>query len=63
MSQLAHGERRPVTGVPSAKVIHGFGRAATVDRDALVRLVASISRFLDPGQAIAAAHTGQIEVL
>ena len=61
--QLAHSERHPVTGVPSAKVIHSFGRADTVDRDALARLVASISRFLDPQQAIAAAHTGQIEVL
>jgi hypothetical protein len=61
--QLAHSERHPVTGVPSAKVIHNFGRAETVDRDALARLVASISRFLDPQQAIAAAHTGQIEIL
>jgi hypothetical protein len=61
--QLAHSERHPVTGVPSAKVIHNFGRADTVDRDALARLVASISRFLDPDQAIAAAHTGQIEIL
>jgi hypothetical protein len=61
--QLAHSERHPVTGVPSAKVIHNFGRAETVDRDALARLVASISRFLDPGQAIAAAHTGEIDVL
>jgi hypothetical protein len=34
-----------------------------VDRDALARLVASISRFLDPQQAIAAAHTGEIEIL
>jgi hypothetical protein len=61
--QLAHSERHPDTGVPSARVIHNFGRADTVDRAALARLVASISRFLDPGQAIAAAHTGQIEVL
>ena len=61
--QLAHSERHPVTGVPSAKVIHNFGRAEAVDRDALARLVASISRFLDPQQAIAAAHAGEIEVL
>lgn len=61
--QLAHSERHPVTGVPSAKVIHNFGRAETVDRDALARLVASISRFLDPEQAIEAAHTGEIEIL
>ena len=59
--QLAHSERHPVTGVPSAKVIHNFGRADTMDRDALARLVASISRFLDPQQAIAA--TGEIEIL
>ena len=61
--QLAHSERHPVTGVPSAKVIHNFGRAEAVDRDALARLVASISRFLDPQQAITAAHAGEIEVL
>ena len=35
----------------------------TTERDALVRLVASISRFLDPQQAIAAAHTGGIDLL
>ncbi|HEX2398752.1 MAG TPA: IS1634 family transposase [Mycobacterium sp.] len=61
--QLAHSERHPVTGVPSAKVIHSFGRADAVDRDALARLVASISRFLDPRQAIEAAHPGEIEIL
>ena len=61
--QLAHSERHPVTGVPSAKVIHNFGRADAVDRDALARLVASISRFLDPARAIEAAHTGEIEIL
>jgi len=61
--QLAHSERHPVTGVPSAKVIHNFGRAEAVDRDALARLVTSISRFLDPQQAITAAHAGEIEVL
>jgi Transposase DDE domain len=61
--QLAHSERHPVTGVPSAKVIHNFGRADKVDREALARLVASISRFLEPEQAIAAAHAGEVEVL
>jgi len=61
--QLAHSERHPVTGVPSAKVIHSFGRADTVDRAGLARLVASISRFLDPQQVIAGAQAGEIEVL
>ena len=61
--QLAHNERHPVTGSPVAKVIHNFGRADQVDRAALSRLVASISRFLDPAQAVAAATAGQVEVL
>jgi hypothetical protein len=61
--QLAHSERHPDTGVPSAKVIHNFGRADSVDRDALARLVRSISRFLEPEQAIAAAHAAEVEVL
>src|SRR4051794_6433834 len=52
---LAHNERHPRTGSPVAKVIHNFGRADKVDREALARLVASISRFLEPEQAVAAA--------
>ena len=52
-------------------MIHNFGRAETVDRAGLSRLVTSISRFLDPADAVAAtvagqaadAMGGQIEVL
>jgi Transposase DDE domain len=61
--QLAHNERHPVTGSPVAKVIHNFGRADLVNRAALRRLVASISRFLEPQQAAAAAAAGEVEVL
>jgi hypothetical protein len=61
--QPAHSERHPVTGSPVAKVIHNFGRADLVDRAALARLVASISRFLEPGQAVSAAAAGEVEVL
>jgi IS4 transposase len=61
--QLAHNERHPRTGSPVAKVIHSFGRADKVDRAALARLVASISRFLDPGTATAAAAAGEVEVI
>ncbi len=60
--QLAHNERNPDTGVPAAKVIHNFGRAEQVDRAALKRLVASISRFLDPADAVAAAAGADLEV-
>lgn len=45
--QLAHNERHPKTGSPVAKVIHNFGRADKVDKEALARLVSSISRVLD----------------
>ena len=61
--QLAHNERHPRTGRSVAKVIHNFGRADLVDREALRRLVASISRFLEPEQAVAAAAAGEVEVL
>jgi hypothetical protein len=61
--QLAHNERHPVTGAPTARVIHNFGRADKVDRDALGRLVSSISRFLTPEQAVCAAAGVEVEVL
>ncbi len=51
---LAHNERDPDTGVPKARVIHNFGRSDLVERDGLARLVKSISRFLDPADAVAA---------
>ncbi len=61
--QLAHNERHPDTGNPVAKVIHSFGRAEQVDRVALARLVSSISRFLTPEEAVAAATGMEVEVL
>ena len=61
--QLAHNERHPDTGNPVAKVIHSFGRAEQVDRAALARLVSSISRFLTPEEAAAAASGMEVEVV
>ena len=61
--QLAHNERHPDTGNPVAKVIHSFGRAEQVDRAALARLVSSISRFLTPEEALAAATGMDVEVV
>jgi hypothetical protein len=61
--QLAHNQRNPQTGTSTAQVIHNFGRAEQIDRDALARLVASISRYLTPEQAAAAAGGGEVEVL
>ena len=60
---LAHNERDPETGMPKARIIHNFGRADQVDRQALTRLIRSVSRFLDPAEAVAAAHAGEVRVV
>jgi hypothetical protein len=60
---LAQNERDPATGVPRARIIHRFGRADQVDRDGLARLVRSISRFLDPADAVAATASGEVSIL
>ena len=54
---LAHNERNE-RGVPVARVIHNLGREDLLDRDALVRLVGSIQRFLggEDGLRAAALH-------
>ena len=59
---LAHNERDPETGTPKAKIIHNFGRADTVDKEALARIVRSISRFLDPADAVAATSASDEEI-
>ncbi|MGH2862333.1 MAG: IS1634 family transposase [Solirubrobacteraceae bacterium] len=52
--QLAHNVWDPVGRRSITKVIHNFGREDRLDRDALARLARSITRFLDPGQALEA---------
>ena len=44
-------------------MIHNFGRADSVDCDALARLVTSISRFIEPEQALTGARGAEVEVL
>ena len=61
--QLAHNRRNPLTGAPTAEIIHSFGRADRVDREGLARLVRSISRFLEPGAAVAATAENGVEVV
>ncbi len=51
--QLAHNERNE-RGVPVARVIHNFGREDRLDREALLRLVRSIQRFLGGAEALRA---------
>jgi len=52
--QLAHNERDPNKGFAVAKVLYNFGRVEELDVEQLKRLVASISRFLSPEDALAA---------
>jgi Transposase DDE domain len=61
--QLAHNERHAETGSPVAKVIHNFGRADQVDREGLARLVSSISRFLEPAEAVRATSGSEVAVV
>ncbi len=51
------------TASPIAKVIRNFGRAEQVECDALARLVSSISRFLTPEPATAAAAGAEVEIM
>jgi hypothetical protein len=52
--QLAHNERNE-RGTVVARVLHSFGREDQLDREALQRLVRSISRVLEPSEALAAS--------
>src|SRR5437667_5430256 len=58
--QLAHNEWDAQAGVSRAKVLHSFGREDEVDRPAVQRLVAALSRLLDPADA--AALTGPADM-
>ena len=52
--QLAHNEWDPVRKCAVARVVHNFGREDRLDREALARLVRSLSRVLEPEQALIA---------
>jgi hypothetical protein len=58
---LAHNEWDPVKGRAVPKVLFTFGREDELDRDAIRRLVASLSRLLEPGDALAATAASDLE--
>ncbi|MGH9268356.1 MAG: IS1634 family transposase [Acidimicrobiales bacterium] len=58
--QLAHNEWDPAAGQSVVRVIYSFGREDQVDRDAIARLIASLSRALPPGEALAAGAGGDL---
>jgi hypothetical protein len=55
--QLAHNVRDPDTGVVSAKILHSFGRAEHLERESLLRLIASIARYLEQDPPLLASST------
>ena len=54
--QLAHNVWNKDKGFAQAQVIHSFGRSDQLDVQALKRLIKSMSRFLEPEDAIAMEH-------
>jgi Transposase DDE domain len=56
--QLAHNVWDPQKRRSAVQVVYNFGREDTANREALQRLVASVTRFLDPDAALAAAAGG-----
>jgi hypothetical protein len=58
---LAHNEWDPVKGRAVPKVLFTFGREDDLDRDAVRRLVASLSRLLEPDEALAATAAPDLE--
>src|SRR6266702_1440245 len=51
---LAHNEWDPAAGRSVPRVLYSFGREDALDRAAVKRLVASLSKLLDPADALAA---------
>jgi transposase len=56
--QLAHNVWDPQKRRPAVQVVYNFGREDAANREALQRLVASVTRFLDPDAALAATADG-----
>jgi hypothetical protein len=56
--QLAHNVWDGAAKRSKVQVIYNFGREDQANREALQRLVASVTRYLDPGKALAASAEG-----
>jgi hypothetical protein len=58
--QLAHNEWDAAVRQSVPKVVYSFGREDQLDKDAIRRLVASLSRLLEPGVAPTATADGEL---
>ncbi|RBY75317.1 IS1634 family transposase [Geodermatophilus sp. TF02-6] len=52
--QLVHNRWDPVAGASKMQVLHSFGREDQLDRAGIERLIASLSKLLDPAAALQA---------
>jgi hypothetical protein len=55
--QLTHNEWDPATKTSRPKVLHSFGREDQLDHDAIKRLVASLTRLLNPATALTSTQS------
>lgn len=58
--QLAHNDWDAEAGQSRVQVIYNFGREDELDRDAIARLISSLSRALPPEQALSAGVGGDL---
>jgi len=61
--QLAHNVWDPTTRRSKVRVLHHFGREDELDRDAIRRLIRSLSRALPPGEALTASAPAELAFL
>jgi Transposase DDE domain len=59
--QLAHNVWDPAAKRSKVQVVYNFGREDSASREALRRLVASVTRYLEPEKALAAAAGDELE--
>jgi hypothetical protein len=60
---LAHNEWDPVARRSKVRILFNFGREDELDRDAIRRLIGSLSRALPAGEALAAAMPSELRYL
>jgi Transposase DDE domain len=60
---LAHNQWDPAAGRSVPRVLYSFGREDALDRAAIRRLVASLSKLLDPADALAATAGSDLAFL
>lgn len=59
-AQLVHSYRDPDSNKVKHRVLFSFGRVADIDKEALRRLIASLSRYLETGEVPAGARVGEV---